>query len=115
MHIRHRAHDEISIMLSIKLSRVGKKKQPQDRLIVIEKGRDPWGRSKEVIGHYNPMVTPKVFTVEKERLEYYLKNGVQLTDTVNNLLINFGFMKGEKKTKVTITKKRAIKIAAAKK
>ncbi len=78
---------------------------------MIEKGRDPWGRSKEVIGHYNPMINPKVFTVAKERLDYYLGNGVQLTDTVNNLLINYGFITGAKRHKVSITKKRAAKIA----
>lgn len=95
-------------MLTLKLSRVGKKKQPQYRLIVTEKGRDPWGKA-EIIGHYNPMVNPKIFTVEKERLETLLKNGAQLTTTVNNLLINFGHMKGEKQQKVHITKKRATK------
>lgn len=100
-------------MLSLKLTRIGKKKQPQYRLIVIEKARDPWGRSLEVIGHYNPMLKPKVFTVVQDRLDYYLKNGAQPTETVNNLLINFGYMKGEKKHKVSITKKRAAKIAKA--
>lgn len=98
-------------MLTLKLSRVGKKKQPQYRLIVSEKGRDPWGRALEIIGHYNPGVSPKVFTVDKERLAHYMKNGVQYTDTVNNLLINFDYIKGEKRQKVHITAKRAAKIA----
>ncbi|MCX6780654.1 MAG: 30S ribosomal protein S16 [Candidatus Magasanikbacteria bacterium] len=94
-------------MLTLKLSRVGKKKQPQYRLIVTEKGRDPWGKALETIGHYNPTIKPKVFTVDQARLDHYIKNGVQKTVTVNNLLINFGFTKGEKKQKVHITKKRA--------
>lgn len=98
-------------MLTLKLSRVGKKKQPQYRLIVTEKGRDPWGRALEVIGHYNPLVSPKVFTVEQARLDHYLKNGAQSTATVNNLLINFGYMKGEKVQKVHLTKKRVTKMA----
>lgn len=98
-------------MLTLKLSRVGKKKQPQYRLIVTEKGRDPWGRALEIIGHYNPGVSPKVFTVDKERLAHYIGNGVQFTDTVNNLLINFDYIKGEKRQKVHITAKRAANIA----
>lgn len=98
-------------MLALKLSRVGKKKQPQYRLIVTEKGRDPWGKSLEIIGHYNPMVNPKVFTVQQDRLDHYLGNGAQPTETVNNLLINFGYMKGEKKQKVHLTKKRREAIA----
>lgn len=93
-------------MLTLKLTRIGKKKQPQYRLIATEKSRDPWGHALEVIGHYNPMVNPKIFSVEKERLEHYLKNGAQLTDTVNNLLINFGHMTGVKRQKVHITAKR---------
>jgi small subunit ribosomal protein S16 len=93
-------------MLSLKLSRVGKKKQPQYRLIVTEQHRDPWGKS-EIIGHYNPMVNPKIFTVDADRLATLMKNGVRLTTTVNNLLINFGHIKGEKMHKVHISKKRA--------
>lgn len=57
------------------------------------------------------MINPKTFTVDKDRLEVLLKNGVRPTTTVNNLLINFGFMKGEKMQKVHITKKRAANIA----
>ena len=73
---------------------------------MTEKHRDPWGRAQAVIGHYNPMVEPKIFTVEKELLAEYIKNGIQFTDTVNNLLINFGYMTGEKRQKVHITAKR---------
>ncbi len=102
-------------MLTIKLTRIGKKKQPQYRVIVTEKGRDPWGRALEVIGHYNPMVEPKIFTVEKDRLAYYIGNGAQMTDTVNNLMINYGFHTGEKRQKVHITAKRIARAAKKKK
>lgn len=83
-------------MLTLKLSRVGKKKQPEYRLIVIEKGRDPWGRAKEILGHYHPLAKPKSFTVNKERLDHYVKNGVQSTHTVHNLLVTFGYLSSAK-------------------
>lgn len=91
-------------MLAIKLSRVGKKKQPHYRLIVSEKGRDPWGKVKEVIGHYHPLSKPKVFEVKKDRVDFYISNGAQPTDTVQNLLINFGYLKAAKRRAVTAQK-----------
>lgn len=84
------------IMVTLKLSRTGKKKQPQYRLIVTEKGRDPWGRVQEILGHYNPLVAPKTFTVNKERLDFYLKHGAQCTFTVHNLLVTHGYVADQK-------------------
>lgn len=102
-------------MLAIKLTRIGKKKQPQYRVIVTEKSRDPWGKALEIIGRYNPLSEPKFFEVKKDRLEHFLGNGAQPTDTVHNLLIRFGYTKGEKITKIHISKKRADKKAGKKK
>lgn len=96
-------------MLAIKLSRVGKKKQPQYRIVVVEHSRDPWGKVCEIIGHYNPRSTPKLFTIKRDRAEHYLGHGAQPTDTVRNLFINQGVMQGEKISKVHISKKRAAK------
>ena len=41
-------------MLTFKLSRRGKKKQPTYRLVVVDKKKDPWGMVKEDVGSYNP-------------------------------------------------------------
>lgn len=97
-------------MLTLKFSRVGKKKQPQYRLIVTEKGRDPWGRANEILGHYDPMGKPKTFVVNKERLDHYLKNGAQCTLTVHNLLVAHGHLTAQKiashHTRTARTKKK---------
>lgn len=73
-------------MLSIRLSRVGKKKRPTYRIIVTEKSRDPWGKFLEILGSYNPHA--KKATVKAERINHWLSLGAQLTPTVNNLLVN---------------------------
>ncbi len=101
-------------MLTIRLSRIGKKGQPSYRFIVSEKGRDPWGKALEILGSYNPLVNPAKVTLEKERILHWISKGAQMSDTVNNLLINEGVIQGEKRKLMQISKKRAAKIAKKK-
>lgn len=98
-------------MLSIRLSRVGKKKKPQYRIIVCEKARDPWGRAKEIIGHYDPCVDPKILEIQKDRLAYWVSKGAQCTETVWNLMVERGILEGEKRRKVKISLKKKEKLA----
>lgn len=101
-------------MLTIRLTRVGKKKYPTYRFIISEKSRDPWGKSLEVLGNYNPHT--KDIVLKKERIAYWLSQGAGTSETVHNLLIKSGVLKKEEKKKpVKITKKRAAKLAEAKK
>ncbi|MEK7094701.1 MAG: 30S ribosomal protein S16 [Patescibacteria group bacterium] len=101
-------------MLSLKLSRTGKKKQPTFRLIVTEKARDPWGKYKEVIGTINLRGKEKRYSINAERVKYWLSVGAQPTETVKNMLINQGLLKGEKAKAVRISKKRKAKLEAKK-
>ncbi len=101
-------------MLSIRLSRVGKKNTPLYRLIVVEKSRDPWGKYLEILGFYNPRLSPEISNLKEERLKYWLNFGAKLTPTVHNLLINQGIIKGEKVKKVKIKKKKEEKEKTAK-
>ncbi len=100
-------------MLAIKLARVGRKNAPTYRIVVTPKTRDPWAKSTEIVGHYNPRMNPSVIELNRERLEYWLSVGACPTDTVKNLLISEGLLK-EKKTAVSnLTTKRKAKMAAA--
>ncbi len=103
---------QLSIMITLKLSRVGKKKQPTFRLIVTEKGRDPWGKALEILGTKNPRTKETKLNVE--RISYWISKGAQMTKTVHNLLIDEKIISGEKEKTFSITKRRAVKIAAAK-
>jgi small subunit ribosomal protein S16 len=72
----------------IRLARFGAKKKPSYRLVVIDKERARNSRSVEVVGTYNPIIQPPAVTLNHERIEYWLKNGAQPSDTVTRLLKN---------------------------
>ena len=73
-------------MLAIRLARFGAKKKPTYRVVVIEKDRARNSRSVEVVGHYNPVAKPAEIHLNRERIDYWMKNGAQPSDTVTRLL-----------------------------
>jgi small subunit ribosomal protein S16 len=73
-------------MLAIRLARFGAKKKPTYRVVVIEKDRARNSRSIEVVGHYNPVSKPAQVHLNRERIEHWIKNGAQPSDTVSRLL-----------------------------
>ena len=73
-------------MLMIRLARIGARKQPYYRVVVIEKERARKGRSVEVVGLYNPRTTPATLDVKRDRIDYWVSKGAQLSDTVRRLL-----------------------------
>ena len=73
-------------MLMIRLARFGAKKKPTYRVVVIEKERARDSKALEVVGHYNPVAKPPVVKLERERIEYWTKNGAKVSDTVSRLL-----------------------------
>ena len=72
----------------IRLSRVGKKKQPSYRVVVIEKTRPRNGRFVEIVGTYNPLKKPAAIQLDAERVKYWLGCGAQPSDTVRSFLRN---------------------------
>lgn len=97
-------------MLSIRLSRVGKKRAPIYRIVVMPKQRDPWAKSVEILGHYNPRQTPHEFVVNTERIKYWLSQGAEASDTVWNLLVDQKVIEGEKRATSHLSSKRREKI-----
>lgn len=73
-------------MVKIRLKRIGAKKAPFYRVVVAD-GRYPRnGRFIEEIGYYNPMTNPAEIKIDAEKVNIWLKNGAQPTDTVRALL-----------------------------
>jgi small subunit ribosomal protein S16 len=70
----------------IRLARVGARKQPHYRIVVIEKDRARNGRSVEVVGTYNPRTNPASVSLKHDRIAYWTGNGAQLSDTVGKIL-----------------------------
>jgi small subunit ribosomal protein S16 len=73
-------------MLSIRLARVGAKKKPHYRVVVIEKERARDGRFLEILGHYNPIADPVDIQVNRDRIQYWIGKGAQPSNTVSRLL-----------------------------
>jgi len=72
-------------MLAIRLQRLGRKALPVYRLAVQESRRHPSsGRVVAYVGSYNPHT--KEVSVNKEKVEFYLKNGAQPTPRVVRIL-----------------------------
>ena len=71
-------------MIKIRLKRYGRKKQPTYRLVVMNSSNRRDGRAIEEVGFYNPM--NNVINLNIPRISARLAQGVQLTDTVRNIL-----------------------------
>lgn len=98
-------------MLTIRLSRVGKTKQPSYRLIVSEKTKDPWGDSLELLGTYHPLKNPAVVAFKADRIQHWISKGAGTSDTVWNLLVDNKIVEGEKRKKSKLSGRRREKIA----
>jgi small subunit ribosomal protein S16 len=75
-------------VLAIRLARMGKKKQPQYRVVVIEKTKPRTGRFVEIVGTYNPRKDPAEISLQEERVRYWLGHGAQPSETVRDFLRN---------------------------
>lgn len=73
-------------MLTIRLARIGKKKKPFYRVVVIERTRPRDGRVRELVGTYDPLKKPAEIKLEGERIKYWLGQGAQPSDTVRSFL-----------------------------
>ena len=75
-----------SNVLMIRLARIGARKQPFYRVVVIDKERARNGRSIEVVGLYNPRTNPATINLKRDRIDYWISKGAQLSDTMSRLL-----------------------------
>jgi len=71
----------------IRLQRIGKRGQAYFRVVILEHTVKPKGEYLELLGTYNPH--QKEFKVKKDRIEYWVSKGAQISPTVNNLMINY--------------------------
>ena len=73
-------------MLMIRLKRMGARKQPHYRVVVIEKERARNGRPVEVVGTYNPRTNPATVEVKRERVDYWVSKGAKMSDRVSKIM-----------------------------
>jgi small subunit ribosomal protein S16 len=73
----------------IRLTRVGSKKNPIDRVVVAD-GRSPRdGRFIEIVGRYNPQTNPSTIDLDTEKIDAWLAKGAQPSDPVARLIKAF--------------------------
>ena len=76
--------------VKIRLTRMGKKKNPFYRVVVADERARRDGAPIEEIGYYNPMTEPADIKIDAEKAQKWLANGAQPTDTVRALLKKSG-------------------------
>src|SRR3984893_11182134 len=76
----------LTMAVKIKLTRLGKIRNPQYRIAVADARTRRDGRSIEVIGRYHPKEDPSPIEVDSERAQYWLGVGAQPTEAVLALL-----------------------------
>jgi len=73
-------------MVKIRLAQTGTTNRKTYRIIAIEEGKRRDGKAIEILGHYDPLVTPKKLVFKRDRVDYWRSVGAQLTPSVQKLL-----------------------------
>lgn len=94
-------------MLTIRLSRQGRKNQPTYRIVLQEKDWSPSSKVLEILGNVNTRTNPTTVSLKKERISYWISQGAQTSATVHNILVNNDVIKAAKK-RVVFGKKKKI-------
>ena len=99
-------------MLTIRLTRKGKKNQPFFRVVLIDKRRSTkGGRAVEDLGYVDPLKKRKSF--KKERIQYWISKGAQTSATIHNLLVSEKIIEAKKIHVSRLSKKKQAEINAA--
>lgn len=72
--------------VKIRLKRMGAKRAPFYRVVVADSRFPRDGRFIEQVGTYNPMMDPPAVEFDAEKIQKWISNGAQPTDTVKRLL-----------------------------
>jgi len=76
-------------MVRIRLTRRGAKKKPFYRLVAADQRAPRDGRFIEQLGYYDPMKEPMVLKFDLERVDYWLGQGAQPSETAKRLIERF--------------------------
>ena len=79
--------------VKLRLTRMGKKKQPTYRIVATDSHQKRDGAYIEQLGVYNPLTAPATIKIDEEVAMKWLNNGAIPSDTVKNLLSEAGIMK----------------------
>ena len=80
-------------MVKIRLTRMGAHKKPMYRIVVADARTSRDAKYIDLIGTYNPNVEPAEVKVDAEKVQKWMANGAQPTETVRALLKKSGAIK----------------------
>ena len=92
--------------LKMRLTRLGDKKSPIYRIVVVDSRKARDGEYIEKVGHYNPTAQPAQVVIDAEKAKSWLAKGVQPTETVKALLVHEGVIEKSDKLSAPRTKTR---------
>jgi len=69
---------------------MGSKKRPFYRVVALDSATRRDGRPVEYLGYYNPMVEPNDIKLDMEKIEKWLAEGAEPSNTVRSLLKKAG-------------------------
>ena len=92
--------------VKMRLTRMGDKKSPFYRIVVVDSRVARDGKYIDKIGHYNPISQPAEVVINAEKAKDWLAKGVQPTETVKNILVNKGVIEKSAKLSPAKTKVR---------
>lgn len=75
-------------MLTVRLSRGGRKNDPVYTIVVTDSRKSRDGGFLEKLGQYNPKETTSLKNVKVDRIKAHVLNGATVSDTVRTLLKN---------------------------
>jgi small subunit ribosomal protein S16 len=79
-------------MIKIRLRRTGMKKQPHYRIVVADARAPRDGKYIDLVGHYNPLTEPATIEVDTEKAAKWIRQGAQMTETVEKLFTRAGVL-----------------------
>ena len=94
-------------MVKMRLMRMGDKKNPIYRVVVVDSRKAATGEYIACVGHYRPTCEPAELDINAEAAKDWLSKGVQPTETVKSLLVRSGAI--EKSAKLSAPKTKTKK------
>ena len=91
-------------MVKMRLFRMGDKKNPIYRVVVVDGRKAATGEYIDCVGHYRPTCDPVELDVKADLAKDWLAKGVQPTETVKNLLVKAGVVEKSEKLSPSKTK-----------
>ncbi len=81
--------------VTVRLSRMGRHKRPFYRIVATDSRFPKEGRFLDILGTYDPLGKEEKVTIQSDRIQYWLGQGAQMSDTVRSIFQKEGLFKNK--------------------